>query len=162
MLLENISSIDMLCKEGMDLYRNGEYKKAIKCFSKIMKLDPGNVEILSKKAYLLYYTGRFEEAIECYDRIIELVPNTPGAIKAWRSKGYIFFLQGNYGEVVNCYDKVLEFFPSDSFIKLQKEKVLKISGKSKGHKKDLVFLLKEKFGNYFEEIEGVQEIESQK
>ena len=50
-----------------------DYKEAIKCFDKVIKLDPKNTRISFDKEIVLKKLGKHEEAEKCFEEIISLV-----------------------------------------------------------------------------------------
>jgi len=70
--------------KGVDLYDQGNYDEAIKCYDEAIKLNPQYAEAWSSKGNALVNQGDYDEAIKCYDEAIKL---NPQYAKAWYNKG---------------------------------------------------------------------------
>ncbi|MFQ6062233.1 MAG: tetratricopeptide repeat protein, partial [Methanosarcinales archaeon] len=51
-------------------------EEAIKCYDKVLEIDPESVHALYNKGNALYNIGNYEDAIECYDKALEIDPNS--------------------------------------------------------------------------------------
>ncbi len=72
-----------------------EYGKAIESYTKIIDLDPGNVDAYWYRANLYGYSQKFELAISDYRKVNVLDPNVPGA---FGNLGWYLILQGKLEE----------------------------------------------------------------
>ena len=130
--------------KGITFYRQGKYKKAIKCFDEAVKLKPDNDNYWNNKGKALKKAGKYEEALKCYDKAIKLNPDN---YKCFNNKGNVFyklgkheeFYRGNslvsirryYKEALECYDKAIKFnLDNDKYLN-NKGNALKKLGKYK-------------------------------
>jgi tetratricopeptide (TPR) repeat protein len=56
-------------EKGKALASKSEYKEAIECYNKALKIEQENVEILEYKAVALEKINKYKEALECYEKI---------------------------------------------------------------------------------------------
>lgn len=61
--------------KGNALDDQKKYEEAIKCFDKLIELDPNNARVWYYKGVLLYKLGKYEEAIKCFDKTLQINPN---------------------------------------------------------------------------------------
>lgn len=59
---------------GIDLQDQGNYKEAIECYDKALKLDPNDTIVLNNKAFALEHMGNYDEAMECYNKAMSIDP----------------------------------------------------------------------------------------
>jgi tetratricopeptide (TPR) repeat protein len=109
-----ISRKELLLKESRlkanIYYYKEEYDEAIKCYDKVLEIDPNDIFALNNKGLALDDLGKHDEAIKCYDKVLEIDPNYAAAV--WYNKGLALYHLGNYNEAIKCYDKALEIDPS--------------------------------------------------
>lgn len=67
--------------KGSDFYDRGYYDLAIKCYDKMILIDPDNATAWNSKGYALYSQGEYEDAIKAYDEAIRLDPNLAAATR---------------------------------------------------------------------------------
>ena len=63
-------------------------EKAMKCFDKAIKSDPGFVDAWINKGYSLHHLGKHEESVVCIRRALELDPNHEYALSTIKTFGY--------------------------------------------------------------------------
>ncbi|HJN57701.1 MAG: tetratricopeptide repeat protein [Nitrososphaerales archaeon] len=61
-------------KEGYDLYKLGKFEEAIKCYNKVLDIDPKDIDALNNKGIALGKLGKLDEAIKCYDKASKINP----------------------------------------------------------------------------------------
>jgi tetratricopeptide (TPR) repeat protein len=98
------NSTDEWFDKGNAYFALGKYKEAIKCYDKVIKIDPKRALVWTGKGHALNLLGKYKDAIECYDNAIKinsqdsntwtmkgLSPSGLGqrdeAIEAWYGKG---------------------------------------------------------------------------
>lgn len=102
---QEYSAIESL-QQGIVLFNQEEFEKAIDFFDKTIKFDSKNEEAWGNKGLSLLKLGKFEQSIFCFDMILEINPFEEGA---WSCKGYIYFKKmGKLDDAINCYDKLIE------------------------------------------------------
>ena len=50
----------------------GKHEEAIKCYDKVIEIDPEDLLVWNNKAVTLRQLGKYEEAMKCFDKIIQL------------------------------------------------------------------------------------------
>ena len=63
-------------------------EKAMKCFDKAIKSDPGFVDAWINKGYSLHHLGKHEESVVCIRKALELAPNHEYALSTIKTFGY--------------------------------------------------------------------------
>ena len=63
-------------------------EKAMKCFDKAIKSDPGFVDAWINKGYSLHHLGKHEESVVCIRKALELDPNHEYALSTIKTFGY--------------------------------------------------------------------------
>jgi len=70
-----------LFKEGNKRYIRGDYKGAIKCFTKLIEKEPNNIYGYINLGIAKMDIGDYNEAIDCFSKAIELEPNNADAYR---------------------------------------------------------------------------------
>ena len=99
--------------KGKAYYDLGKHEEVIKCFDKILELDPKNADAWNNKGLSLDMLGKPEEAIECYDKAIELKPNF---YMAWNNYANLLASLGKYDECIKLMDQAMKSLKSDKSI----------------------------------------------
>ena len=97
--------------KGVSLDTLGRCEEAIRCYDKVLELDPQDALAWNNKGRSLDSLGRHEDAIRCYDKALELNPRNA---TAWHNKGLSLDSLNRYEEAIRCYDKALELDPQDA------------------------------------------------
>lgn len=95
--------------DGINLYHQGQYERAVAAYNQALSLDPQNAYILNLKGYSLFNAKRLNEAVEVLRSAVEVQPDY-----AW---GYFDLARascanGNFDEASNAIRKALELRPS--------------------------------------------------
>jgi len=106
---------------GKSYLKNLEFRKAIKCFDKVIVINPENSEAWYCKGNALIFLGRSEEAILCFDKSLEIHPDVPEVLY---KKGIAMGNVGRFEEAIVCFNKVLELDPEKIEAKLSKADAL--------------------------------------
>jgi len=97
--------VKKLFKDGLKIYKVGDYEEAINLFDDALKLDPSNYEILNQKGVILDKMDKYEEALKIYDQAIKL---NPTQTKAYYNKGLLLKDLKKLDEAMESFDKVTE------------------------------------------------------
>ena len=97
--------------EGIDLHRSGNYKEAIQCYDRALKIDPKGAGVWNNKGVAFKNLGHYDEAVQCYDRALKIDPKYA---RAWLNKSVALGNLGCYDEAIQCYDRALEIDPKDA------------------------------------------------
>jgi len=98
-------------KEGISFNGRGQFRQAIDCYDKILKIAPNHAQTWNSKGIALASLGRFSEAIACHDTALGINPKDA---HAWDNRGLNFAELGQFAETIRCYDKSLEINPDDA------------------------------------------------
>ena len=105
--------------EGLQHSNNGEYLKAIDCFTKIIDITENNLEYAKEcsraynaKGNTLSILSRYEEALKFYDTAIEKYSNNSNA---YSGKGNALNNLGRYEEALKYYDTAIEVNPNNTY-----------------------------------------------
>lgn len=60
------------CK-GDNLFELNKFREAIKCYDKVLEMEPKHLKALSNKANALTHLDRFEASLPVLDKLIELL-----------------------------------------------------------------------------------------
>mgnify|MGYP003953699299 CR=1 FL=1 len=69
---EGEEKIKMWFDEGNALVKDGKYEDAIKCYDKVLEIDPNYVKAWTNKSNALLELGRYEDAIVCSDNALKI------------------------------------------------------------------------------------------
>ena len=86
------------------------YKKALICYTKALKLDPTNYEYMNSKGISLTHLNQYSEAIKCFDESIEL---NPTYTNAYISKGKCLLELKEFDAAINEFNKAIENEPEN-------------------------------------------------
>lgn len=91
---------DYWFEEGNKNYNNSDYKKAIECYNKALKLNPQSKEVWCNRGIALCRLGEYQDAIEAFDQAILISSHYS---KAWRSKGRALEAMGLENEAEKAF-----------------------------------------------------------
>lgn len=103
------TNIRALHKKGISLRRTQRDEEAIKCYNRILEIDPKDVSTWNSKAYLYATIDRVDMALPLIAKSLELEPDKNP--NAFHTKGFIFYKQGKYDEALRYYDKAITIKP---------------------------------------------------
>lgn len=106
--------------KGLNLMQNGEYKKSIEKFTKVIENNPKFAEGWNKRATVYYLIGDFDSSIMDIKETLKLEPRHFGALDGL---SVIFIHLQQYKNAIEVYDEILKFFPNNLNI-LEKRKRL--------------------------------------
>ena len=106
-LVEN-SEIIWVTK-GCKLQALGKYKKALKCFDEVIRINPHNNWAYNVKADILSSLDRHEEALFVSTKAQQI---NPGDAQAIHSKANKLFKVGRYEEAIEKYDITIKMIPN--------------------------------------------------
>ena len=61
----------------------GKYENAIKCYNKVIDLNPSDVDALFNRGLAYYSLGKYNESLECWNVIVK---NNPLEANAWHCR----------------------------------------------------------------------------
>jgi tetratricopeptide (TPR) repeat protein len=94
--------------KGAALHQLGQFEEALKCYDKMLEIDPRDATALCNKGNVLRDLGRYEEAISCCDKALALDPQSKNA---WLNKSGALDKLGRHEEAIRCCDSALTIDP---------------------------------------------------
>ena len=104
-LLIKIKSVDLLT-EGNRKYLKGDYKGAIKAFSKLLKVEDGNIQALINRGLAYLDLWKYNEAIEDFSRVISIDQENADA---YRNRALAYYSLDKEELALDDYKKSTEF-----------------------------------------------------
>ncbi|MBE7443946.1 MAG: outer membrane protein assembly factor BamD [Planctomycetia bacterium] len=106
---------------GRSYFLNGDYKRALKAYEKVMEKYPGTKrteEILEREFQLgtAQMDANEEGAIKVFEKIIEKHPLGPVAPDAQVKIADCYFKLNQYEEAIDAYEKFLENYPKSEWV----------------------------------------------
>jgi lipopolysaccharide transport system ATP-binding protein len=108
-------------------YDQKHINDAIKCFNKILQIEPSNKEFLKRKGYLFLRKETIEQATQCFDEVLNLDSKDSEALGG---KGVALQIEGKPYLAVSYFDKALDIDPFDAEIWMQKGYALSARGET--------------------------------
>jgi tetratricopeptide (TPR) repeat protein len=96
-------SVDEWYDMGYYYVLDGDYEKAVECFTKVIELEPENTYACNSRARAYKNLDLYDEAISDYKKTISLDPDD---IEAYSGLAFIYYLMGDY-------TNALEYFTID-------------------------------------------------
>ncbi len=94
---------------GTNLYDDGKYEEAIRCFDKAIKLEPNDAGPWASKASAQNNIGKYDDALNSVEEALRLNPNHMNALN---NKAGILFTLGKNSEALSYFDKMIEIEPT--------------------------------------------------
>jgi tetratricopeptide (TPR) repeat protein len=94
-----------LCEQGEALWKAENYEGAVRCFQRLVQLQPDKAEYWHGLAISQQSGGDAEAALSSYETALNLQPDNP---IVWDNRGYTFHALGRYEEAMASYQKALE------------------------------------------------------
>lgn len=95
---------DLLSK-GVEFYRLGKYKEALKSFEEVIKIKPDSARAWNDRSATLYKLKIYREALISFEEAIRLKPDF---LEAWNNKAVLLSEFRRYKEAIESFEKVLE------------------------------------------------------
>ena len=77
----------LFAEEGNELYKQGQYDRAIRSYDKAIEIDPKNSELWNSRGLALCHLGRHIEALVTFEIALEI---DPGSIDAWNNREWFY------------------------------------------------------------------------
>jgi len=106
---------------GWAYYLNGDYKRALKAYEKVLQKYPGTkrtLQVLEREFQIGVTLMEMKEnaAIEVFEKIIEKHPLGPIAPEAQIKIADCYFKLEEYEEALDAYEKFLENYPKNEWV----------------------------------------------
>ncbi len=125
----------ILNKEGVKLYKKGEFNLALKKFVEAYKIDKNN-KFLYNKALSLYKLGKKSNALKIFHKLTN-INNSELKEKSFYNIGVINYREKKFKEALENFKKALEINPDDMQARIDYELTLqKLKNKSKKNKQN--------------------------
>lgn len=113
-------NIDELYYEGKKNIEQSKYKEAIKCFDKVIKLNPNYAQAWNGKYKAFRKLGKSDKSSICADEFIRLTAKELGVdlydasdVAGLLNQGARLDNMGKHREAITSYDKALEIEPKN-------------------------------------------------
>jgi tetratricopeptide (TPR) repeat protein len=100
--------VTSFAEEGDELYKQGQYDKAIGFYDKAIEIDPKNSELRNSRGLAICHLGLHIEALVTFEIALEI---DPGFIDAWNNMGVVLFKLKRYDEAIRYFDKIIKMDP---------------------------------------------------
>lgn len=100
---------------------NGDYKSAIKHFSKAIELNPQDAISYHQRGLCYYHENDYEKAMKDFNKTLDLDPSN---IDAYWNRSLLKMDLGDYNGAIKDIDEVLKVAPDDPKTIKQKELIL--------------------------------------
>ena len=100
--------LTLMLVEGSNLVNNGQFKKAINIFSKVIDLDPSWAEAWNKRATVMYMIGEFQKSQQDIYKVLELENRHFGALAG---QGLVNIELKNYEKAIKSYENAQKIYP---------------------------------------------------
>ena len=97
--------ISQLLADAYDEYLKGSYEDAIKCYDKVIEINPEDDKAYNNKGIALANLGKYEDATEEYNKAIEINPEDD---TAYYNKGNALANLGKYEDAIEEYNKAIK------------------------------------------------------
>ncbi|CAD8107439.1 unnamed protein product [Paramecium primaurelia] len=97
--------------EGLTLFSQGEYLKALKAFDTSLNLNPYQIEVMLWRGDCLFYSSSYRDALQQYKQVFKIEESN---IKSLYGIGDCLFRLNQYQEAIHWLDQVLKYNPKNS------------------------------------------------
>ena len=112
---------------GIGLMHNGNLKKAIIFFSKVIEKNPNFAEAWNKRATAYYMLGEYDKSMTDINITLKLEPRHFGAMDGMI---LIFLQKGKVDQAIRIYDEIIKIFPKSKSTLKAKQKLLNYNNNS--------------------------------
>ncbi|MEQ8195023.1 MAG: tetratricopeptide repeat protein [Rhodospirillales bacterium] len=107
---DNAADIGALLQRGLSFLQGGRLDQAGDCFSRVLALEPGNVDALYLLGAAQMESGKNLDAVMSLSRIVQTEPNF---VPAYRMLGNAHKNLGNWKDAADNFRKAVEFEPDN-------------------------------------------------
>ena len=93
---------------GVDKYEQGDYQGAIDDWTKVIEVNPQEVDAYYNRGVVFYQSDQYEQALADFDRALKLNAQSAQILYA---RGSVYMEQGNYREARNDFRNALKSAP---------------------------------------------------
>ncbi|QPJ63175.1 MAG: tetratricopeptide repeat protein [Candidatus Nitronauta litoralis] len=108
-------------QDGIDLYNQEDYAKALKSFEAARLTDPENGNVLYNLANTHYKLGNFDHALKALEEAESVLDDPAMKQKTHYNRGNAYYRMGDVERAIESYKKALELDPSDTDAKFNLE-----------------------------------------
>lgn len=98
---------------GIEYSKKDNFKKAMECYSKALKLNPESPDIYNNLGIIYKKQAKFDRALKCYEKVLKLSPEYPSV---YNNLGNIYRTKGMYEKAVKMYVEALVRMPHNSLL----------------------------------------------
>ena len=96
-------------KQGMALFKKGEYDQAIANYDKVIEINPKCARAYDNRGTAFLRKGQYNRAIADYNKAIEF--NTKKCSGTYNNRGLAFYNKDQYKQAISDYNKAIEIDP---------------------------------------------------
>ncbi|MBN1603719.1 MAG: tetratricopeptide repeat protein [Chitinispirillaceae bacterium] len=100
-------------EEGNQLYRDGNYEKAVTSFHKAISNNENAALSWFNLGNALYQTGKIQKSISCYESAVEYAPDF---MKGWQNLGILYYELQDYGACISALEHILAHDSANSMV----------------------------------------------
>ncbi len=130
----NLSPAQQWIEYGNQLYRLGEYPKAVTAFNRVITLQPKSLDAYYGQGLALLSNDNNSAAIAAFDKAIAVVPNGSQSkfYYLWKYRSFALQKSGDFKRALAAISEAIRLEPEDVIILGQKALVLFELGDKKG------------------------------
>jgi tetratricopeptide (TPR) repeat protein len=130
----NASGAEQWIEYGNQLYRLGEYPKAVTAFDRAIALQPNSLYAYHGKGLSLSYKSGLPAALIAYDKAIALVPSDDRSkfYYLWKYRSKVLKGLGDFKEALTAISEAIRLEPEDMIIVNEKASLLSELGDEEG------------------------------
>src|SRR6186713_2550691 len=91
------NSPELYKEMGIACFETGNYFRALDCFDKVLKFNPGDVQILVRKGIIFSKEDQETKAINTFTKAIAIAPDT---LDAYLCRAEVYYNQSKYNKAI--------------------------------------------------------------
>lgn len=94
--------------KGNEAFLRKDFKIAIDCFSRVLKLDPNNADACYRRGWSQQFMEKYDDAIEDFNKTILICSNNYFLSMAYLGRGNAYFEKNKYEQAIGNYSKAIQ------------------------------------------------------
>ena len=107
--MEVVDDDEYLLRTANFNYFQGNTKKSIDLYDRVLKKNPSKMAALNNKGVVLDSIGNYDQAVECFNKALSSVPEN---VHVLCNKGIALYKNEKYDESLGCFDSALKLEPT--------------------------------------------------
>jgi tetratricopeptide (TPR) repeat protein len=117
---QDAAAAQKLVKQGVEFHDAGDFKAALECYDKVLKLDKNNTDALYEKSFTLSTLEKYDEVIVVCKKILTLKPDDNILQSTYATLGNAYDAVKEPKKAIKIYDEGIKKFPSDYMLHFNK------------------------------------------